>query len=691
VTVETDISRVQYATNGTTGPWSVPFYFLADADLRVVYADSDGVETALALTTDYSVTGAADPAGGAVTTSDAYAAGGTITVVRSVEALQPTDYADTDAFPAASLERNLDRLTMLAQQQAEILARAIVLPVSDETSVTIPSAAERASQILAFDASGELSLVAPTSGDATDLALSLASSSLAAKNAGQVGYSIALAYAAGTVGGKLNGFVQLDDYAGATDTLKLSAAIDAVAVSGLKLLINRSITVTASKDLPDADIKVYGLGATITCPTGSQVFKRLHRGRLFECDGLWFNGDGYAFKYDASTARVAGTFRVNSVYQIASVGTTSFTSIGASANTVGVQFTATGVGSGTGTATDVLPFAEQILEYRFRNCHFLQSAGTEAVYLSGAREGSFLSCYFETNKGAYLSYCVNPEFTDCHWKNCAQNILCDVGSEGLKVNGGTSLGSTIGLTAKQVAGVQLTGILWDYLDTPIRIQGCSNVGISNSYISVRLSSTPAVWIGKNTAVRSTNVTIQGSQFLTNYNNAAAVAMHIEGTDYCTVQGNHILNWQANGLEYDDCTFLTIQGNVVTPKSGTGTYSIACTGTDSGTVKIHQNTVGKPINRGGSPATRDIWGNQGYVTENSGEVTFNSGTGAAGVTIAHGLALAPLKGGVKLTPTSVVTTAGDWWISAVDATNITVTFDVNLGANASFAWSAQVRP
>ena len=50
------------------------------------------------------------------------------------------------------------------------------------------------------------------------------------------------------------------------------------------------------------------------------------------------------------TAITAGSFVVGNIYTIASVGTTSFTSIGASANTVGITFVATGVGSGTGTA-----------------------------------------------------------------------------------------------------------------------------------------------------------------------------------------------------------------------------------------------------------------------------------------------------------------------------------------------------
>jgi hypothetical protein len=46
----------------------------------------------------------------------------------------------------------------------------------------------------------------------------------------------------------------------------------------------------------------------------------------------------------------AGSFVVGQVYTIVSVGTTNFTSIGASSNTIGVTFIATGVGSGTGTA-----------------------------------------------------------------------------------------------------------------------------------------------------------------------------------------------------------------------------------------------------------------------------------------------------------------------------------------------------
>jgi len=47
----------------------------------------------------------------------------------------------------------------------------------------------------------------------------------------------------------------------------------------------------------------------------------------------------------------AGSFSTGTTYRIVTVGNTDFTLIGASANTVGIVFTATGAGSGTGTAT----------------------------------------------------------------------------------------------------------------------------------------------------------------------------------------------------------------------------------------------------------------------------------------------------------------------------------------------------
>ena len=59
--------------------------------------------------------------------------------------------------------------------------------------------------------------------------------------------------------------------------------------------------------------------------------------------------------YEVVNTRIvtAGSFVINDNYKISSIGTTDFTLIGASSNTIGTIFTATGVGSGTGTADEL--------------------------------------------------------------------------------------------------------------------------------------------------------------------------------------------------------------------------------------------------------------------------------------------------------------------------------------------------
>ncbi len=64
---------------------------------------------------------------------------------------------------------------------------------------------------------------------------------------------------------------------------------------------------------------------------------------------------------DSAYNVTAGSFTIGKQYTIRSVGTTSFTSIGAVANTVGVLFTATGVGSGTGVAIDMAASAAALI------------------------------------------------------------------------------------------------------------------------------------------------------------------------------------------------------------------------------------------------------------------------------------------------------------------------------------------
>jgi len=233
MTVESTTNRAQYATNGTTGPWTVPWQFYAKGDVQVIYADASGNETVLG-DSDYSVTGTGDESGGTVTTTTAYGSGGTITLLMAFEALQEVDYTETDAFPAETHERALDLLTRLVQQIKEVTGRALVIAPSENNTVVLPKASARANKSLAFDSDGDLTVLVPTSGSAADVLVQLANSASASLGPALVGYDPALAYAAGTVGHALTRHgVLVDaesgiDSSGATDcTLTLQTLIDA--------------------------------------------------------------------------------------------------------------------------------------------------------------------------------------------------------------------------------------------------------------------------------------------------------------------------------------------------------------------------------------------------------------------------------------------------------------------------------
>lgn len=133
MTISTTTSRIQYAGNGVTTIFSFPYRFLVNGDLEVTLFAADGSSTLKALTTDYTVTGADEDAGGSVTMLVAPAVGQTLVIRRVVDLTQETDYSSGDAFPAETHERALDKLTMMDQQLQEQVDRSIVVPLDDDT------------------------------------------------------------------------------------------------------------------------------------------------------------------------------------------------------------------------------------------------------------------------------------------------------------------------------------------------------------------------------------------------------------------------------------------------------------------------------------------------------------------------------------------------------------------------------
>jgi len=164
MTVSTTIIKNFHNGNASTTNFAYQFRILEDTDLLVIIrTNSTGAEATKTLSTHYTVAGAGDASGGSITftSGNIPASGETVVIRRNVPQTQAIDYIANDPFPAETHEEGLDRGTMVAQQVAEESDRSIKLSRTNtmtSTEFTV-GATDRANKILAFDASGEISVV----------------------------------------------------------------------------------------------------------------------------------------------------------------------------------------------------------------------------------------------------------------------------------------------------------------------------------------------------------------------------------------------------------------------------------------------------------------------------------------------------------------------------------------------------
>lgn len=133
MTVESTVRKQQFSLNGTIATLTFTFRALVPAptDIKVIVTDGDGIDTDLIYTTDYTVAVNANGIGGTVTLVDPEATGsGTATVYRDTTNTQESDYDDYNQFPADTMERDLDRRTMVDQEREEDVERTLRLPIS---------------------------------------------------------------------------------------------------------------------------------------------------------------------------------------------------------------------------------------------------------------------------------------------------------------------------------------------------------------------------------------------------------------------------------------------------------------------------------------------------------------------------------------------------------------------------------
>jgi len=145
---------------GAQTSWPFTFKVFAASDIAVTIANNLGVETALVLNSDYSVTLNSNQdtsPGGTVTypiSGSALPTGSRLTIFGNLPYDQPLDLPSGGNFSPLALENQLDRLTMQIQQLRENVGRALQLPVTTDGTLSVQLPPPAPNELIGWDSGG---------------------------------------------------------------------------------------------------------------------------------------------------------------------------------------------------------------------------------------------------------------------------------------------------------------------------------------------------------------------------------------------------------------------------------------------------------------------------------------------------------------------------------------------------------
>ena len=152
-TIGVTTPRIQYTATASQTVFTVPFEFLANADLAVYV---DGVLKTL--TTDYTLTGANTTGGGTLTFVTGRTAGEIVTILGDLAYSRDTNkYTKYGLLPAEVLEADFDAMQVQVKQLARDGQFALRAPLTDTGTpdMVLPAKATRATKVLGFDSDGD--------------------------------------------------------------------------------------------------------------------------------------------------------------------------------------------------------------------------------------------------------------------------------------------------------------------------------------------------------------------------------------------------------------------------------------------------------------------------------------------------------------------------------------------------------
>jgi len=127
-----------YTGTGFATVFDYDFQIQAEDELLVTVKESDGTQTELTLTTDYTVSGVGNDGGGQITLTDAALApsGSQLAITYKGDYNQETRYSNQGRLKLELLENSLDKLTMHLRSIREELDRALKADVFDGDGIT---------------------------------------------------------------------------------------------------------------------------------------------------------------------------------------------------------------------------------------------------------------------------------------------------------------------------------------------------------------------------------------------------------------------------------------------------------------------------------------------------------------------------------------------------------------------------
>jgi len=285
----------------------------------------------------------------------------------------------------------------------------------------------------------------------------------------------------------------------------------------------------------------------------------------------------------------AGAFVIATSYTILTVGTTNFVAIGASANTVGVVFTATGAGSGTGTASTNVNATNTAIGY---GAGSTITTGTKNTII-GAYSGNQGSLDIRTASN-YVVLSDGDGNPRAYWNGANATF-----NGGLAVTGAATVSTTLGVTGVSTltAGAVIQGL------TVGRGAGAvaTNTAVGASALAANTTGDRSVAVGdsalatNSTGILNTAIGYQAAQLTSTSNDITAVgftALKRVTASQNTAVGSRCAPFLTSG-----------QYNV-----GVGDFVLSVASTSSSNTAIGSQTLSSTTTSGNSTAVGYAAGN-----------------------------------------------------------------------------------